>query len=154
MGKLAKFKSRIRRTFNDSIYPGDDHIAKNIEHYEINDLQETFQKKDWRDVSVEVSEAWRMSTMLFTPKAFRYFLPAFLLGAVHKNAIEISSYLIYALIPPNEPTELAQFIEMMNGFTDAQRSVIGEWIKRFFDNNPIDDQHHGEVTKAFWNITD
>jgi hypothetical protein len=154
MGKLSKFKSSLKSAFNDSVYPGDDQIAKNIAHDEITDLQQAFQGKDWRDIPVEVAETWRMSTMLFTPQAFRYFLPAFLLGSMHEHAVEISPYLIFALIPPRKPQELAEFSETMAGFTDAQKSVIGEWVKDFLENNPIGNEEFVETTRAFWGLAE
>jgi hypothetical protein len=154
MGKLAKFKSRIRRAFSDAVYPGDDKIIKNSTHYEIEDLHQDFDGKRWQEISLAIAEPWHNGTMLFTPEGFRYYLPAFLLADLHENSVQIGSYLIYSFEPPVEPEALAQFLETMNSFTDAQKSVIAEWIKRFFERNPIYDQHHGEVTKAFWNITD
>ena len=146
MGKLSKFKNSIRSAFNDSIYPGDTHIA----HDEMADLQAAFEKKDCRDIPVDVAETWCTSTTLFTPEAFRYFLPAFLLGSIHDNAVEIGSYLIFALIPPKDPAQLAQFSETMAVFTEAQKHVIGDWVNDFLETNPFDNQAFTETTRAFW----
>jgi hypothetical protein len=91
----------IENAFKDVPYPDVITDNKSLEGLAI---AEAFRGKNWRDLSVEFLRYNESALGFFTPKAFHYFLPAFLIVSVtkHKEADVIPSSLVFILTPNEE----------------------------------------------------
>ncbi len=78
---ITKLISDIEYAFATVEYPGDYNIAPidGMEGSEVNDI---FKGKSWRDIHFEAVSQLSYALLYFKPKAFIYFLPAFLIGCI------------------------------------------------------------------------
>ena len=83
---VETIKQLIREAFADVPYPGDDEIVPSGSSWEYYaDTLEYFQgRTDWRTLSIdllnEAETGWGPALAFFTPAAFRFYLPAYLLA--------------------------------------------------------------------------
>jgi hypothetical protein len=154
MNNNELFIKEIEAAFASVKYPGDDMIVTHPEYPETYEMLQAFVNKDWRDVTVELAEYWRMNTGRFTIEGFHYYLPGFLIADMHEDAVEIDAYLIFDFVPPDDATEHAQFRQRVDGFDEQQRAVISKFVNNFFDNNPLYDRRFGGKARLFWGISD
>ncbi len=73
-------KQTIQKAFADVSYPGDDNITHcPYKCAECRRIAEYFKGRDWQGQSVDELRKHHVALSLFTPEAFHYFLPAFML---------------------------------------------------------------------------
>ena len=67
-------------------YPGDDNISR----YEPEDA-DSFRQRHWREVSVDfLMPRYKSSLSLFEPKAYRFYLPAYLIASLrHYDSVDV-----------------------------------------------------------------
>jgi hypothetical protein len=76
-------KQTIETAFANVPYPGDDNITRCSYHCaECRRIAEFFKSKTWSDLTLEDLRAHHVALSLFTPEAFHYFLPAFMLASM------------------------------------------------------------------------
>lgn len=75
-------KAKILTAFAATPYPGDDSLVVDQSGFdpECNEIAREFRGKDWKDISVEMLLKYKEALPLFTPAAFRYYLPAYMIG--------------------------------------------------------------------------
>src|SRR5579871_2859987 len=77
---------KIEGAFSDTKYPGDNAIVPlydGVPHCnECAELEAQFKGKVWKAISLETLFRERFSLSLFTAAAFRYYIPAYLRGAL------------------------------------------------------------------------
>ena len=100
-------KREILEAFEATPYPGDEHIVINQSgnDSEYRDILSAINSKAWQDVSVEMVRNHAAEALIFlTPTAFRYYLPAYMIGCVeayYDVDIALDSVL-FNLTPPKE----------------------------------------------------
>jgi hypothetical protein len=73
-------KQTIEEAFKDVPYPGDNNITRCPYHCaECRRIAEFFKGKTWQGHTIEELRGYHVALSLFTPEAFHYFLPAFML---------------------------------------------------------------------------
>jgi hypothetical protein len=73
-------KQTIETAFKDVPYPGDNNITRCPYHCsECRRIAEFFKGKTWEGHTIEELRNYHVALSLFTPEAFHYFLPAFML---------------------------------------------------------------------------
>jgi hypothetical protein len=76
-------KQTIAKAFADVPYPGDDNITRCPYHCaECGRIAEYFRGREWTGQTAEELRKYHVALSLFTPEAFHYFLPAFLLASL------------------------------------------------------------------------
>jgi hypothetical protein len=147
---------KVSEVFADAVYPGDDNIVTVPDHWEYGEMGDDFRGKHWREVSTSLAVKWRMSTFIFTPEAFCFYFPAFILAAWGDiDGSDISAFLIQDLIPPasDDPAQL-QFLNRVSVFTPRQKDVVRIVVEDFITRNS--EFGWDEVTKErirqFWQI--
>ena len=102
--QILAFEERVERSFANVPYPGDDNIVYNNVAYdpECKDILGTFRSRTWRSISKEDVLRHKDSPPLFTPAAFRYYLPAYLIEcAKHRLELDVApENLASGLTPP------------------------------------------------------
>ena len=76
-------KQMIEKAFAEVAYPGDNNITRcPYGCRECRRIAEYFKGRDWTGHTVEELRACHVALALFTPEAFHYFLPAFMLASL------------------------------------------------------------------------
>ena len=128
---LEALKKRIRKAFDDVPYPKGG-IAPH-ECDECREVRETFSNRNWKTISAEVLEENHGIIPLFSPAAFQYFLPAYLMHSLDnfgENYDTVCEFTIYAIAPENKSIKmgLAYWQERFANFTAEQLSCIYEFL--------------------------
>lgn len=131
----------IEAAFAEAEYPGDENIVTHWsgQYTDIEEVwvRESFTGRHWKTVPLESVIFNRDHLPHFTPEAFRFFLPTFLL-AVLQHPVEVdvlSNNLFYELTPddPEGPSYSPFFDERVNGLTPAQKDVVRKFINWYLD---------------------
>lgn len=102
----SELVQRIRRAWAGATYPGDDNIFT-PESYDDEGITEYFSGTSWEGHDVANLRARETAlTAFFTPAAYHYWRPAYLIAAV-ENPDELSQgvdSLVHSLVPHDEPS--------------------------------------------------
>lgn len=128
----------IEEPFSDVPYPGDDNITNHPGCLECEEIREYFRGKSWRDLeSLDLYPYQALS--LFTPEAFHYFLPGYMLATLNANgpALDMVAYGVISLGGYRGQADASiekHAISRLCLFTKEQREVIAEYL-RFIKNS-------------------
>lgn len=146
-------ESRIYDAFQAEAYPTGDPIVDGELGPEERKMQAAFAFQDWKTLSIHQIRPWRMHLSFFTPNAYRYFLPAFLIMGVrdgdHGYGYDISVYVYLNLIPPSELDSRDQFEKRTKELNLLQWRAIHDYVLWFLGDSPVlnsDDQR----TLTYW----
>jgi hypothetical protein len=123
-------KEKILAAFEGVPHPGDDNIASvDTRHPEYRRYAVYFKGKQWNTIDFVEAREMHGALNAFTPEAFHYFLPAFMLAS-------LESYDLYDLIPESIRVDLEyvgahrkHFPVRMAQFTKDQKRVITEFLR-------------------------
>lgn len=145
----------IHRAFANVKYPGDGAIVydNSGRHLECNQVAEAFRGKHWSEVTPEILLYHNQAHFFFSPEAYRFYLPAYLIGIVaHYNEIDAAAgSIIFSLRRPKSKADIEFYRQRMAGLTEAQvRAVISclEWLKK----EHADDFPLGGIDKALQSL--
>ncbi len=142
---IARFIADIEHAFAKVEYPGDYNIASR-DGLEGSDADDFFTGKSWQEIDVDHISQLSYALIYFKPKAFIFFLPAFLIGCIKDQKAEFGSSctaVLQCFIPPQGKD--AEFEARMRLFNRKQLHII----KRFFYYlRAVDDEEETEVQKA------
>jgi uncharacterized protein DUF6714 len=123
----------IGDAFSTTAYPGDDRLVYDTSgaHLECNQVAEAFRGLQWQDVSVDLLLNQPDSLFFFTPEAYRYYLPAFMIAAVQSYADMdiVVINLVHTLIPPAKGQDHNRFEARMQGLNPRQRSAVRRFLE-------------------------
>jgi hypothetical protein len=136
MAELADaVKLRILEAFETTPYPGDGGLVTDQSGYdpESSEIANAFKGKDWRDVSVEMLRSYAEALPLFTPAAFRYYLPAYMIGCVDSRyAVDVAlDSVLFNLTPPKDRSgwEWDFFWTRAQRFSKREREAIRSFLE-------------------------
>lgn len=120
----------IKAAFADVSYPGDNNITRCPYHCRpCQEITDYFKGKTWEGHAVEDLRDHHSALSLFTPEAFHYFLPAFMLASVE-------SYDKLDILPDSirfhfefDLDHREHFSIRATQFSDEQRKVIIEFLR-------------------------
>ena len=123
-------KEAIQAAFADVPYPGDNNITHCPYHCRpCQEIADYFKGKTWEGHSEEELRDHHTALSLFTPEAFQYFLPTFMLAS-------LESYDKVHILPDAIRFDFEfnldhrdYFLVRVNRFTAAQRNVIIEFLR-------------------------
>jgi len=123
-------KETIKTAFADVPYPGDRNITRCPYHCKpCEEISDYFKGKGWEGHSVEDLRDHHTALSLFTPEAFHYFLPAFMLASVE-------SYDNMDILPDSIRFHFEfslehrdHFLVRLTKFSEEQRKVIIEFLR-------------------------
>ena len=152
----SRAAQKTQTAFATSRYPGDDNLVEDRSYWEAISLLEQFKGKDWREIPLEVLKRNRFSLSLFTPEAFRYYLPTFILASVlHSDEVDtLPDSVFCSLTPPEqEGTEMDEFLKRVGSFSALQREAIREYIKLYITIETSYSDPKRERAIKFWSKT-
>jgi hypothetical protein len=120
----------VNAAFGGTSYPEGDPISE----YPQNDegTAEYFGGRSWRDCVGPMLAYHHFALLAFTPKAFAYFLPAFLMTGLTSPEYAPLDSLIYALTPPKNDPHRPSYWRRWVLLSSAQRRVVVACL-RFWD---------------------
>ncbi len=146
----ATLIEKIKEVFRSVEYPGDANLIANPDYPEPYEMLQAFKGKHWQEVDVELGEYWQMNMSSFTTEAFQYYLPGFLIAALDEEPSDIGVFLVSTLKPPTDPSMRERFLNRVSLLTKAQKSVVYEFLKGFFNDNPLSRMNKNDTTLNFW----
>jgi len=143
----------IERAFAGAENPGSERLVEYPDHWESPAVIESFAGTHWNDVPLDTLINHRLSLPLFTPEAFRFYLPAFLRAAVlHPATVDtLTENLFFMLTPPESlEAEMDLFLRRLNGLNAEQKAVIRKFIKLYNETETSYPDPQRERAASFW----
>lgn len=137
-------KRRLLEGFSATPYPGDEHLVtvQGGTDPERRELERAFKGKDWRDVSVEMVRDHKEALPLFTPAAFRYYLPAYMAGCVESpREVDVAlDSVLFMLTPPTQQSgwQWERFRARAEQFDEREREAIRS-VLELMEQDEIED---------------
>ncbi len=140
---IEHLKNEIIKAFSETERPAKDNIALH-ECEECRGVRKDFANIRWQEVSNKLLENNYDKIPLFSPTAFNYFLPAYLLYTLNdfdNEFSEVCEFTLYALTPDknwkNENGDISScWIEKFSSFTFVQMNSIYQFLA-LAKQNPI-----------------
>ena len=161
--KIKEFVEAVENAFRGMKYPGDNHIVRES-NVLIDDRETTlksFKGKHWQEVSLDTLIKNRDHLPWFTPNAYRFYLPAFLIASIlyYEKVDVLKNNTLYSLTPVESDDPLYnRFIEEVIGFDPAQKNVIRQFLKLYAELDPftlqLDPKRNLQRAIKFWEDTD
>lgn len=148
-------REAIEQAFTDVQHPGDDNIVTRSECMDLerDDIERAFTGKHWRDVlayPVEFLRYHSSALSFFTPAAYQFYLPAYLIATAEKYAqVDIVSDAIVSSLKTDgrSPESNALCQENVKKLTITQRSAIKLFLEYLKAQHPGEDPF-GDIDKA------
>lgn len=142
-------RENIKKAFQSIEYPQNDPIVIDPNDMLYYDFLVGLKDKKWQDINKDFVEKQRMETLNLTPRAFVYFLPAFLLAALHEQT-EIDVYLITNFIPNEEINNVPEFHKRLDLLNEEQKLVIKDFVRWYLHTDTL--FPYKEIARSFWNL--
>lgn len=146
MTDAAALIDQIERAFSDVPYPGDDDLAIDSYGDEPEAVARAFRgHRDWRALGAafldDAPEGWGTALSFFSDRAYRFYLPAYLIAHVHGHEFRTDPgvSLSFGVTPQDEGRKLAQ---MWGGGT------LGDHARRRFE--PFDAYQVQAIVAYLW----
>jgi hypothetical protein len=130
---LEKLISQIQEAFADAEYPGDDNLVTSSEYLANLQIEIDFGGKHWKDVTTNLILSHRLDLHRFTPEAFCFYLPAFLvasLGGEHSG--EIISHVFWSFDPQQCQGKASnEFSSRVKVLSSKQKAVVKAFVQYY-----------------------
>jgi hypothetical protein len=125
---IENLRTNIETAFTDADSPDPDNI---IEHDcpECRAVRRVFQKEHWRSLKAEKIDWGHDKLPLFTPHAFHYFLPAFMLYCLDDPSDIVCELLVYSLIFHEEKDWWQKRVDKFTPNQKAACSLFLRWVQ-------------------------
>jgi hypothetical protein len=140
----------VEEAFAHVPYPGDDKLLRYPGYYENDDVLATFRGKHWKDITPQMLVVHQHSLSLFSPEAFRFFLPCLLISAMlHSDVTDLLwGTLFYNLAPGHSDMD---FLNERTNLLDArQKSVVRRYVELYVQTETSLPDPRKEQALAFW----
>jgi len=131
MDNFTYLRSKITDAFSSIPHPGKENVTEH-QCEECDELRDTFGPLEWQRVPPEIIDANFGQLPLFTPEAFRYFLPSYILRCLDNFDSEnsVCEFVIYAVAPTGgEDWEKKRYAERISLFSSEQRAAVAAFLK-------------------------
>ena len=145
----------IEQAFADASYPKGSNLVEDDSLWGSFKLQQDFHGKLWNDVSLELLLKYSVSLSRFTPQAFCYFLPAYILAALLYpiESDTIGENIIFNLAPPDNTASAEtqkNFLQRMECFSIPQKTAIQKFVRRFVKIESSYPDPIRDKAKSYW----
>lgn len=147
IGQIEAAFAASKRPPNDALLHPDCHDSQDIEAF--------YAQTDWRSVPDELIAHENAALCFFSPKAFAYFLPAYLVWTLKNfktSGFITSDNTIYALDPGFPTAELYDFaVSKYSDLDQAQRDAIVSFLTLMAENEiEVDAKAAKSALEHFW----
>ncbi len=143
---------KIKNEFVETQYPGDNNLG-------VREVEDFIGQKEWRNVPLEVLARNQAAILIFSPAAYRFYLPAFLCAVLRHSELEyLEDPITYSLIPsiaPDNPKIVPESAIPL--FSGGEKSLILEFLEKHGElfprsNYVVLDENASELQHAikFW----
>ena len=129
----APLVTTIEEAFRCAEYPGDFAIATPT--YDDEGTTEHFCRTHWKDHSGDNLESFTSSITFFTPEAFAFYLPAFMIAALRNPSSGIGSSLVYRLCPPKADLHRPSFLAWWARLSGPQQGTVVAFLRELQERN-------------------
>ncbi len=158
-------KRKVIEAFAGTPNPGDEKLCADQSGYdpECQEIAAAFKGKQWKDVTVEMVRKYGDALPLFTPAAFRYLLPAYVLAVINSYYdVDVArDGVLFNLTPPKKQDgwEWDFFWTRAQKFNQREADAISSFLELMKEYEIIDwaseglQPPKGQVERAldFWN---
>ncbi len=137
--QIDRLRQRIVKAFSSVPRPSKENIARH-ECEKCEELRNVFAPLSWDSIDRETLETYHGKLPLFTPQAFHYFLPAYLLQSLQgfNDDNIVCEFTIIFLCPTVENEAVEEWwLERMKQFTPEQKDVIAIFLKLAIINRKL-----------------
>ena len=131
----------IESAFAAVPYPGDDNITRctHADCLECEEIAAHFRGTTWRDHTIKKLWQFNSAIALFTPPAFHYFLPAFMIQSLGRwdAANEIPNFIAYQFLP-SKPGMQQYHLERWQLLNQRQREAIAAFLREYLNSHSAD----------------
>jgi Family of unknown function (DUF6714) len=150
----AELAQEIERAFAEARHPGVDRLVEYTDYWESPEVVQSFGDTHWKSVPLDTLVNQRLSLPLFTPEAFRFYLPAFLRASLlYPSAVDtLTENIFYMLTPPpaSAGPEREQFLRRLSGLDAQQKAVLGKFIQLYNQTETSYPDSQRERAAKFW----
>ena len=142
--KAATVKRAIERAFAGVAYPGDAallHPRYRTAIVEVAAFHRKAWNGDWSRVPREVVQQNFSSLLFFSPEAFRFFLPAYVICALRPpadwQASKVLTFTLYCLNPEVEDARFVEhFLGQVEGLSAEQKEAVELFLELVREEHP------------------
>ena len=145
--------AEVEEAFATVPYPGDGRLVASATHWESADLVTAFRARSWKEVPLDVLFTHRLSLPLFSPEAFRFYLPAYLIGALlHSPELDtLRENVLFLLTPPEaEGAQALRFASRMGDLDQRQTAAIRRFVELCISEERSYPDPGRDRALAFW----
>ncbi len=124
--QIAEAFTDVSRPRDDAVFASDSEGADTV-----------FCGRDWRDLEPRDLAYHSFALSVFTPEAFAYYLPAFMLGALSEATSGFPDILIDRLSPPKSDPSRPSFAGWWERLNRAQQRTIVAFLRHYSSRNPV-----------------
>lgn len=148
---VREIAREVEDAFATVTYPGDDKLVVYPDSYECWNLEEAFRGKHWRDISLDVLLTHRFSLVLFSPEAFRFYLPCFLVAALLHPRETDTPWAVFdnLLLPEEEGPKMDKFLARICPLDARQKAVVRRFVELYIQLQG-DPDPQWDRTLSFW----
>ena len=126
--KIEQLRRKIEDAFADAKYPGDDSLVE-WKDWESVDLARLLKGKHWKDLTLDMMNRESGALYLLTPQAFRFYLPAYLIGSLLHHEYWFAEVVSYVLMPPEGKREIDENELAWKGETEQYKYIVKRFEK-------------------------
>jgi hypothetical protein len=151
----AAVSLQIRTAFLQASSLTDDRIVLALpgSDPECDQILKAFGGRDWKEVPSKTVRTFADALPLFTPAAFRYYLPAYMLASLEEGASEpfsnaepdsgfdngdVMDFVLYRLTLPESAEDCSYFLERAQQFSRDERGAVARYLETVAERKKTD----------------
>ena len=145
----------INNAFDKVAYPGDEQLASAGGELELRRFYGRFVGKHWSQVPGELLENSLFALSFFSPLAYQFFLPSYMVQGVcnfDDPQSGVLEFTVYSLTPPDDPGDLPQhdyFRQQKRELTKDQKHAVLEFLQTVRDEGTFTSQAESAI-RRYW----
>jgi hypothetical protein len=124
--------SQIKKAFSNVARPSDDALFQ----FDSEGADAVFRGHRWDEISVADLHCHSFALLAFTPSAFVYFLPAFMIASLENKHLGLTDAVIDAVCPPKNNPKRPSYERWWSHLSRAQRLCVIAFVEEFRSENP------------------
>lgn len=134
-------QEEIRKVFANVSRPSDDALFL----YDSEGADAVLYARRWDEVPAADLNYHSVALLAFTPSAFVYFLPAFMIAALNNKGWGLKDNVLYSVSPPKGNPKRPSYQQWWSLLSTEQRLCVIAFIEEFSPENP---EHYGPISAA------
>ena len=127
----SDLEQRLKKGFAETPRPRPDFIVAH-QCEECSRIRDDFSPFDWTSVPGNIFEHHWDAFPLFTPQAFRYYLPGYILHVIKNSGSEVAGWMLPKLIDLGQPDDF--WAQRRSLLTEAEEAVIREFLHFVYES--------------------